>query len=125
MAQALIICDQMIEEAKTGKKSLIGIFNNIFSATFPAQHPKMCVYASLTNGRGPGSVELRCVNVETGQTLFKFGGGIVFSDPNEVVEMNFNLNLVPLDAPGLHSLELWFEDELLLEKRFSVTKVDR
>src|SRR5438046_3092720 len=63
MAQALVICDQIIEEAGTHKKSLIGIFNSIFASTFPIQYSKMCVYASLTNGRGRVKMELRGVHV--------------------------------------------------------------
>jgi hypothetical protein len=127
IAQALVICDQIIEEAGTQKKSLIGIFNNIFSTTFPVQHPTMCVYASLTNGRGRMQIELRGVRVgdagSDDKRILSVSGTIEFPDPNQVVEMVFNLNGVPFDRAGLHTFELHCEGALLLEKRFSVIEI--
>jgi hypothetical protein len=127
MAQALVICDQIIEEARTQKKSLIGIFNNVYASTFPVQHPKMCVYASLTNGRGRVKIELRGVRVgdegSDDKQILSVSGTIEFPDPNQVVEMVFNLNGVPFERPGLHTFELHCEGNLLLEKRFSVAEL--
>jgi hypothetical protein len=129
MAQALVICDQIIEEAGTRKKSLVGVFNSIFASTFPVQHPKMCVYTSLTNGRGRLKIELRGVRVgEQGSEDKQFlsvSGTIEFPDPNQVVEMLFNLNGVTFERPGLHTFELYCEGNLLLEKRFSVTELKK
>src|SRR6266436_5278754 len=107
MAQALVICDQIIEEDRTQKKSLMGIFNIIWAATFPVQHPKMCVYASLTNGRGRMKMELRCIRVgderSDDKQILSVSGPIEFPDPNQVVEMVFNLNGVLFERPGLHT----------------------
>ena len=129
MAQALVICDQIIEEAGTQKKSLIGIFNNIFASTFPVQHPKMCIYASLTNGRGRVKIELRGVRVgdegSDDKQFLSVSGTIAFPDPNQVVEMVFNLVGVPFERAGLHTFELHCEGNLLLEKRFNVTELKK
>ena len=129
IAQALVICDQIIEEAGTQKKSLIGIFNNVYAATFPIQHPKMCVYASLTNGRGKMQIELRGVRVgDAGseeKRILSLSGTIQFPDPNQVVEMVFNLNGVPFERAGLHTFELYCAGSFLLEKRFSVIEIKK
>ena len=63
IAEALILCDEIITEAGTNKKSLIGTFNSIVSAEFPMQHAKICVYAAMTNGQGEMAGVLRCVAV--------------------------------------------------------------
>lgn len=129
MAQALVICDQILEEAGTHKKSLLGIFNNLYATAFPVQHPKMCVYASLTNGNGRMNLELRGVRVgDAGaedKQFLSVSGTIDFPDPNQVVEIVFNLNGVLFERPGLHGFELHCAGNLLLEKRFSVTELQK
>lgn len=43
---ALIVCDQIIQDIATGKRSLIGVFNLVYSAAFPFTLHKLCVLAS-------------------------------------------------------------------------------
>jgi len=123
IAEALIICDEIINEAGTNKKSLIGTFNSIASVDFPTQHPKICVYAAMSSGRGEMPAELRCVRVEDQVEIFKAAGMIQFADPNQVVEMSFNFRNVVFERPALYTFELLAGDEVLLEKRFHVVAV--
>jgi hypothetical protein len=122
IVEALIICDEIINEAGTNKKSLIGTFNSIVSEQFPMQHPKICVYAAMTNGQGDMSGELRCVRVEDQEVIFKAVGRVQFADPNQVVEMSFNFRNIVFEHPGLYTFELLAGDEMLLEKRFHVVQ---
>jgi hypothetical protein len=123
MAQALVICDSVIDDVLTRKKSLIGIFSVIRAASFPVQHPNMSVYASLTNGRGEVQVTLRCVRVADDKEVFTAAGPVNFPDPTQVIELIFNLNRVPFETPGLYTFELLAQDNWLLEKRFSVEQL--
>ena len=120
IAEALILCDEIITEAGTNKKSLIGTFNSIVSSNFPMQHAKICVYAAMTNGQGEMKGELRCVRVDDQQEIFKAAGNVQFADPNQVVEMSFNFRNILFERPGLYTFELMAGEELLLEKRFHV-----
>jgi len=43
MGISLMICDQVITETETNKKSLIGVFNSISAGQFPCRHPKICI----------------------------------------------------------------------------------
>ncbi|MCH8964204.1 MAG: hypothetical protein IIB58_04525, partial [Planctomycetes bacterium] len=49
---SLLVCDQILIDRLTGKTSLIGMFSTIGAARFPVRHPQLCVFASLTDGRG-------------------------------------------------------------------------
>ena len=120
IAEALILCDEIITEAGTNKQSLIGTFNSIVSGNFPMQHAKICVYAAMTNGQGEMTGELRCVRVDDQQEIFKAAGNVKFADPNQVVEMSFNFRNILFERPGLYTFELIAGEELLLEKRFHV-----
>ena len=46
-AEVVLLCDQVIQDALSGKKSLIGLFTVVFSQNFPTVHPRMFIYASI------------------------------------------------------------------------------
>jgi hypothetical protein len=120
IAESLVICDQIITEMGSNKKSLIGIFNSIASNNFPVQHSKLCVYAAMSNGRGEMTVDLRCVRMEDSAEIFRISGQMQFPDPNTVVELVATLVQLPFERAGLYTFELICEGDLLLEKRFNV-----
>ena len=119
---AILICDYFIEDLKTHKKSLIGIFNRIQSAGFPCSHPQLHVFISLTDGRGDYDAQLRCIFRETGDVCFGASGKISFPDPNAVIELNFLINNAVFPKPGPYSFEFLCNGEMVLERRFMVTK---
>lgn len=119
---AILICDQIIEDKVTNKKSIIGIFNNINGSNFPCRHPQMAVFVSLTDGQGGYNAELRIANEETTQTIGELSGQIQFPDRHHVVELNFNLVGLVFPQPGLYSIEFYCDDALILERRFHVTQ---
>ena len=120
---AIVVCDQIIEDKLTNKKSLIGIFNNIGSVNFPCRHPQMSVFVSLTEGRGLCTARLRIVNEATAETVADVNGQIQFPDIHAVVELNFNLVGLLFPQPGLYSIEFYCDEALVLERRFHVSQV--
>ena len=120
MGIALMLCDQVISEARTNKKSLIGVFNNIAASAFPCRHPRLCVFVSITGGHGKTKTDVRCVNEDNGTTLFGASGEVRFPHPNHVVEAVFEFNNVTFPGPGLYCIEVLGNDELVLQRRFTV-----
>lgn len=125
LAQSLIICDSVMQDNRTQKSSLLGIFNSVASSHFPVQIPAICVYATLTNGQGKHQMALRCIRVDTDEEGFRAEGPINFRDPNTVVEIVFRLRNIPFLQPGLHVLELMCEGQHLIEKRFNVIHIPK
>jgi hypothetical protein len=121
---AIVVCDQIIEDKATGKKSLIGIFNNITSPTFPCRHPSISVYLSMTEGHGSYQMRLRIINEETGGAIAEVQGQLPFPDKNFVAELAINFVGLEFPAPGLYSIELYCDESLVLERRFHVIKVN-
>ncbi len=119
---AIVVCDQIIEDKATHKKSLIGIFNNIASPQFPCRHPQLSVFVSLTEGRGTYDARLRIAHEETGQAVAEVRGQIQLPDVNMVAELAFNFLGLEFKAPGLYSIEFYCDDALVLERRFHVVK---
>ena len=120
---AIVICDQIIEDKLTGKKSLIGIFNQIGTGSFPCRHPQLCVFVSLTEGRGQCAARLRIVHDASDHVVAEVNGNIQFPDVHVVVELNFNLVGLTFPEPGMYSIEFYCDDALILERRFNVVKV--
>lgn len=120
---AIVICDLIIEDKQTHKKSLIGIFNQIGTTNFPCRHPRMAVYVSLTEGRGQYDVRLRIAQEATGQPVGQVQGQMQLNDIHAVAELNFDLLNVNFPAPGLYAIEFYCDDALILERRFQVLQI--
>ena len=57
--QAFLVCDSVIIDSQTGKKSLIGTFTHIWAPRFPCQHNQMGIYFCLTDAEGVYEFEFR------------------------------------------------------------------
>ncbi len=117
---AIVVCDQIIEDKLTHKKSLIGTFNQIAAGSFPCRHPRMAVFVSLTEGRGTCAARLRIAHDDTAAVVAELNGQIQFPDIHTVVELNFDLVGLAFPQPGLYSIEFYCDDALVLERRFHV-----
>ena len=56
---AMIICDTVIEDVESGKKSLIGLFDHVNTSRLPSIVNELNVFVSLTDGRGNPDAEIR------------------------------------------------------------------
>ena len=56
-AQGLTLCDYVIREEGTAKATLVGTFTGIRTDGFPSTPRPFCVFASLTDGLGEGTME--------------------------------------------------------------------
>lgn len=122
---ALILCDLIITDAKTGKNSLIGLFNNINCTTLPSQHSRFCVFAQLTNGQGTQAIEVSCRSLQDDETVFQTGGEVEFHNPNQVIEIQFELLNLTFPHEGMYTVELESEGLPLIESRFNVSLIGK
>lgn len=120
VALAMIVCDSVIDDRRTNKKSLIGIFNNITSKSFPCRHNQLNVYLSLTDGRGTVKGILRCVRKDTDNKLMELNGEIPFPDGNATVEFNFEINGIVFPEPGIYSFDFLCNGEPVVTKDITV-----
>lgn len=123
MGLALCICESVITEAITNRKTLVGMFNHLGSIAFPVMVPKLCVFVSVTGGHGAVNSIVRCVNEDTGEKVFEVPGVLNFKDPNDVAEANFQFHNVPFAKPGLYCIELLFDDALILARQFRIVQL--
>lgn len=123
---AMMVCDQVIIDAKTGKQSLIGAFNMIGGTRFPLRYPGFTVYVALTEGYGDTTLRLRLIEAsETGEPLFERPLTIRFTDPRMICEMHTVIYNVTFPEPAEYRLQLFCDQELLMQRRLLVRQVKR
>ena len=123
-ALALIVCDQILVEAGTGKKTLIGIFNEIGCSKFPAAHPNMVVFVSVTGGRGTYGTSLRLIFDGQEKPIFEIPAVMHVDTPMQVVEFAFKLRGLNLSSAGLYRFEFLCNEELIFSRVFSVKSIE-
>lgn len=117
---SLLICDQVIDDKLTNKKSAIGIFNTIMTPTVPFAIHSLTVLASVTELIEPTRIELRFVRDSDGSVLFAGRGEVEAPGPLAVVDLVFAMQGIQVPAYGQYAFELWGSDEMLSRRRFQV-----
>ncbi|MGH7163537.1 MAG: DUF6941 family protein [Planctomycetota bacterium] len=119
--KAVLICDQIIHEHGTNKKSLIGIFQDIHSAQFPFRYPKIGVYVNLTDAQGSYVLELRLVSGADGSEI---GRGqtspVEIASPLLTVEFALQIQNLLFQTPGFYEFQVFANGELLSTRAFHV-----
>ncbi len=122
-ALAFIICDSIIEDKATNKKSLVGLFNSIATKTFPCIHSVIHVFVGLTGGHGRYQSALSCVKDDDESVkILDLQGLIKFSDPLEIVEVNFEIRDVRFPEAGIYRFELSCNDIPVISRKFQVVQ---
>lgn len=122
---ALMLCDSIITEAGTNKKTLIGTFNQIAAPAVPATHPKMSAFVCISEGRGEYDVSLRICKTPddsnvTPPPMFEIRGRVKFSTPLAVIEIAFNLEGVTFAEYGRYDIEFLCNGVPVLTRPFFV-----
>lgn len=119
------LCDEVIEDKQSNKKSLIGLFNNINVRSFPALHSRMCILVSLTEVRGKMPIELSIVYADSPQDkpLLKLKGSIEATDPLVVHELVFRFQGLPLLKAGKCLIQLTSNGTPLQDRPFNIIQL--
>ena len=122
-ANAMLVCDYVITEQGTNKKSLIGIFENISAARFPCTHGSLSVYIKLTEGNGVYRFRLELVDLQTNSLTGKgeIPREVTIQSPLLVHELVFNLKTLRFAHPGEYEFRIFANDKIFGQKTFKVS----
>ena len=121
--KAFLLCDYVLHEAGSNKKSLIGIFEQVNSPRFPFRHGRMSVYANLADAHGSYELTLRLVRLQDGKILLEAKGmRVQVADPLQVSELGVNLEGIVFEEPGKYEFVLYANEQFLQSKPFRVMK---
>ncbi len=122
MGLALVLCDTIIEDRATGKKSLIGLFDRLGSSQFPCMHPHLSILVSLTSGKGKYPCEILCTHVD-GDKAFGGKGEIELKSPHQVVDIAFNFHGVRFPKPGIYNLQFLCDGFPVMTRRLFIEQI--
>ncbi len=117
---SLLVCDQVIDDKLSNKKSAIGIFNTILVPKVPATIHQMAILASLTEISGRVELELRLVRDSDNMVLFSGRGAVEAPNPLAVVDLLFAMQGIKIPEAGQYAFELLAGGELLGRRRFQL-----
>ena len=110
---AMLICDQIINEEGTNKKSLIGVFENFNSPVFPVLMPRLAVYVKLVDAQGEYVFKLRLVGLKNESLVAEFGIQANIVDASHHSELALNIGNLPIPEPGKYEFQLYYEEIFL------------
>lgn len=109
---AMLICDQIINEQGTNKKSLMGVFQQVNAPGFPVMVPRMAVYVRLADVMENTVFKLRIVKL-TGfdeSLIAEAPLEIVIQDPTKPAELGFQMLNFVFPEAGKYEFQLYAED---------------
>lgn len=122
--QAFLVCDQVIEDSLTKKKSLIGIFTHLQTAVFPFQHQHMGLYFCLTDVEGTCHFDIDLVCLNNDQLVCRATlPNILIMDRLQISDFGINIPSLIFPAPGRYEFRLRMEGHLIAQKDFSVMQM--
>ena len=122
--QAFLVCDSVIEDSLTKKKSLIGIFTHLQAVTFPFQHHQVGLYFCLTDAEGTYHLEIDLVYVNTDQLVCRASlPDIAIQDRLQIADFGINMPALLFPAPGRYEFRLRMNGRVIAQKDFHVIQV--
>lgn len=120
---AMLLCDSVITEIGTNKKSLIGIFENIYAPAFPCNHYHLSVYIKFTSAQGKYHFKLELVDISNDKIIGKGEiPGLNVSDKLGSYELAFNLMGLKFGHEGKYEFRIFADNKFLDSKIFNVVK---
>jgi len=125
---ALLICDQVIQDARSGKKSFIGVFDNINAASVPCVRQELAIALVLTGCRGSQNIILEIVfDAPDGERkIIEIDGNLQSNDPLGMVDLIFELKGFALPNFGKYTIRIVLGDsrEVIASRPFMVREVN-
>src|SRR5688500_10813546 len=97
---SVVVCDDGFRDQGSGKLALWGTFNSVSAPAVPCTHPRLCVFASITNGRGTRDVRISIERATDSEPVIQIAGPMRFTGPLEIVDISIVLNGVVFSEFG-------------------------
>jgi hypothetical protein len=122
--QAFLVCDQVIEDSVTKKKSLIGLFTHLQGVSFPFQHSHMGLYFCLTDAEGIYRFDIDLIYLNNEQLVCRATlPNITIVDRLQISDFGINIPSLAFPSPGRYEFRLRMEGHLIAQKDFSVMQM--
>ena len=119
---AFLVCDQIIADAATSKKTIVGIFDSIVASQFPTQHAPCSLYVKLIDCEGDYEFRIEFVRVSTQELLVECNGNAHPKTRHEYTEFSIPCPPLPLPDPGEYEFRLWMNNKFIGNVRIKASQ---
>jgi len=105
-----LLCDDVRQELG-GKFSLMGLFENIYSGSFPAIHPRFAIVNEWVGGKGEFVAKIRLLGPDKEQVLSESESKLVLyseTQRHRDIAVRFNTTF---PVPGAYWVEILLDNE--------------
>ncbi|MCP9439864.1 MAG: hypothetical protein NNA20_10790 [Nitrospira sp.] len=121
--QAFLVCDHVIEDSLTKKKSVIGIFTHLQASVFPFHHQHMGLYFCLTDVEGTHQFDIDLVCLNNEQLVCRAVlPNILIGDRLQISDFGINIPSLIVPSPGRYEFRLKMDGHLIAQKDFNVVQ---
>jgi hypothetical protein len=120
---AFILCDTVIQDAATKKRTLVGVFDQIASPVVPFPIHSIGLYAKLVEGSGPYEIRVRMVNLKNEISVMEIKANANWANPDGPMEFGFNFAGIPIVEFGIYEFQLSANDVYLGRALLRATKL--
>jgi hypothetical protein len=137
--QAMVLADHVYQDRNTGKFVIAGTFGTIWRQPSPpkptegapvkqpigaiTQMGSPYLYLALADVHGKAALTLRLVDLSDANTMLEANFDVAAADPLTMCEFVLPMPLLPAMKPGVMSLDLLFQNEILGSWRINVRDV--
>ncbi len=119
---SIIICERVIVEEGSKKKTLVGIFGRINCKKIPMVWPELGVYIALSDVEQRYNMKLELVCLEDNRQLLQVKGIL---EPRKSLnwELIWTLRGIRFEKWGEHAFRFWVDDDIIGEKYLRLRSV--
>lgn len=118
---AMLICDKVIAEEKTRKKSLIGVFDTFNYTQLPFAIPELWVYVNLSDVLEEHSIKIEFVHLDENRIIAEIKSKLSGKgNPNQ--ELGYCFRNMRFEKDGTYVFRFWADDDVIGEKYLRVRR---
>lgn len=120
VAVGLILCEQVIVDQRSGNPTPVNILSALAVDDFPSSEQRFSAFASLTDARGTGTIQLVGTRLDTDEEVYGQEHRIDFPGRHVVVNVHLRLRNVHFPVEGLYEFRLRVDGEFVAQRRLRV-----
>ena len=103
---AALVCDVAVADPSTGKKNLIGIFDQVHVIEFPTSQP-VSLYFKIADAEGLYNFDVRYVQASTDTVLHHAQGRVTINDRLSSSDQYLAFGAIRIPEPGRYEFQIW------------------
>lgn len=117
---AILLCDQIIVDERSKKKTLVGVFDLIYARGFPIIHRPLSVYVRLTDAEGQYQFRMDYVQIKTDKLLGRAEiSTISIADRLKTHELVMEFPPIEIPDQGDYEFRLWANNRYIGRAKFT------